>query len=72
MVPDVSAVLSYPTSIFIGHDGRIRWIRSGFAGTPSGDHHERLDAEMELKISSLLYESADERFSRTISFREGE
>jgi thiol-disulfide isomerase/thioredoxin len=56
-VPDISAVLSYPTTIFIGRDGKIRWIHSGFSGPGTGDHHQRLIAEMELKISSLLDEN---------------
>ena len=55
-VPDISAVLSYPTTIFIGRDGRIRWIHSGFSGPGTGDHHERLIAEMEERIASLIDE----------------
>jgi thiol-disulfide isomerase/thioredoxin len=55
-VPDISAVLSYPTTIFIGRDGRIRWIHSGFSGPGTGDHYERLIADMEEKITSLLVE----------------
>jgi len=42
----------------VGRDGRIRWIHSGFSGPGTGDHHEQLVAEMELKISSLLDETA--------------
>ncbi len=55
-VPDISAVLSYPTTIFIGRDGRVRWIHSGFAGPGTGNHHEELVAEMEEKIVTLLEE----------------
>jgi len=58
LVPNISAVLSYPTTIFIARDGRIRWIHSGFSGPGTGDHHDQLVAEMELKISSLLDEDA--------------
>ena len=58
-VPDISAVLSYPTTIFIGRDGRIRWIHSGFAGPGTGAHHERLVAEMEKRIAELIAEAGD-------------
>ena len=42
----------------LGRDGRIRWIHSGFSGSGTGDHHEQLVAEMELKIPALLDETA--------------
>jgi thiol-disulfide isomerase/thioredoxin len=58
-VPDISAVPSYPTTIFIGRDGRIRWIHSGFAGPGTGAHHERLVAEMEKRIAELIAEAGD-------------
>lgn len=57
-VPDVSAVLSYPTSIFVGRDGKVRWIYSGFAGPGTGQHHEILVDEFESRIRSLLAENA--------------
>ena len=58
-VPDISAVLSYPTTIFVGRDGRIRWIHSGFSGPGTGAHHERLVTEMEERITSLLGETTE-------------
>jgi hypothetical protein len=56
-VPDLSAVLSYPTTVFIGRDGAVRWIHSGFAGPGTGRHHEELVAEMEERIELLLSET---------------
>jgi thiol-disulfide isomerase/thioredoxin len=55
-VPDLSAVLSYPTTVFIGRDGVVRWIHSGFAGPGTGRHHDELVAEMERRIEELLSE----------------
>jgi hypothetical protein len=55
-LPDLSAVLAFPTSIFIGRDGRVRKIHSGFAGPGTGEHHERLVAELEGLIEELLAE----------------
>lgn len=56
-LPDLTAVLSYPTSIFVGRDGEVRKIHSGFAGPGTGRHYERLAAEMTSLIEELLEES---------------
>ena len=56
-LPDLTAVLSYPTSIFIGRDGRVRKIHSGFSGPGTGAHHQKLVAEFEGQIEMLLAES---------------
>jgi len=56
-LPDLSEIKSYPTTIFIGRDGRVRRIHSGFAGPATGQHHQRLVAEIEALIEALLSES---------------
>ena len=56
-VPDLSAVLSYPTTVLIGRDGKIRWIHSGFAGPGTGRHHTVLVTEIEDRITALLAET---------------
>ncbi|MEM7351419.1 MAG: TlpA disulfide reductase family protein [Acidobacteriota bacterium] len=56
-LPDLSAVLSYPTTIFIGRDGKVRKIHSGFSGPGTGEHYELLVAELEGTIEELLAES---------------
>jgi len=53
-LPDLTAVLSYPTTIFIGRDGKVRKIHSGFAGPGTGEHYEKLVAELEGAIEELL------------------
>lgn len=55
-LPDLSAVKSYPTSVFIGRDGEVRKIHSGFAGPGTGEHHAELVAELEGTIRELLAE----------------
>ena len=57
-LPDLTAVISYPTTIFIGRDGKVRKIHSGFNGPGTGDHHDRLIAELEGMIEELLDEPA--------------
>lgn len=49
-------VVAYPTTVFIGRDGEVRRIHSGFAGPGTGEHHERLVRELEALIESLLAE----------------
>ncbi len=57
-MPDLSAVVAYPTTIFIDRSGRVREIHSGFAGPGTGAHHDRLVAEMVGLIETLLAEPA--------------
>lgn len=60
-LPDLTAVLSYPTTLFLGRDGKVRKIHSGFAGPGTGDHHERLVVELEGVLEELLAESFPEQ-----------
>ncbi len=53
-LPDLSAVIAYPTTVFIGRDRKVRKIHSGFAGPGTGAHHEALVAEFEHTIEELL------------------
>ena len=53
-LPDLTGVLAYPTSIFIGRDGKVKKIYSGFAGPGTGHHYDELRHEIESLIESLL------------------
>jgi thiol-disulfide isomerase/thioredoxin len=55
-LPDLSEIRSYPTTIFVGRDGRVRRIHSGFAGPATGAHHDALVAEMQDIVENLLSE----------------
>jgi thiol-disulfide isomerase/thioredoxin len=55
-LPDLTAVLAFPTTVFLGRDGRVRKIYSGFAGPGTGEHHQELVAELERLIEKLLRE----------------
>lgn len=57
-LPDLTALLAYPTTIFVGRDGRVRNIHSGFEGPGTGEHHEKLVARMEAILRELLAEPA--------------
>lgn len=55
-VPDISAVKSFPTTVFIARDGKVRKIYSGFSGPATGSHHRRMVAKHEEIIEELLAE----------------
>jgi len=55
-LPDLTRVLAYPTSLFIGRDGKVKKIYSGFAGPGTGRHFGQLRAEMESVIETMLAE----------------
>ena len=57
-LPDLSSVEAYPTNIFVGRDGTVRRIHSGFAGPATGEHHRKLVAEFETLLEALLAEPA--------------
>lgn len=53
-LPSLDVVKSYPTTVFVGRDGKVHRIHSGFAGPATGKHHETMVAEMESHIETLL------------------
>lgn len=60
-------VVAFPTDIFIGRDGTVRSIHSGFAGPGTGRHYEKLVAEFERLIGNLLDEPPPEPASAAVS-----
>jgi thiol-disulfide isomerase/thioredoxin len=53
-LPDLSGVLAFPTLIFVGRDGTVKAIHTGFAGPGTGDHFTELRARYVSLIESLL------------------
>jgi thiol-disulfide isomerase/thioredoxin len=45
---------AYPTAIYIGRDGLVKQIHTGFEGKATGERFTRLKAEMEERIKELL------------------
>ena len=46
----------YPTTIFLGRDGRVRSVQAGFASAATGEEHIRRKAEERQLIEQLLSE----------------
>lgn len=55
-LPDLDRVAAYPTTIFIGRDGEVRKIYSGYFGPATGPRHRQMVAEHEQLLHDLLAE----------------
>jgi thiol-disulfide isomerase/thioredoxin len=55
-LPQLHGFTSFPTTVFLGRDGRVRLVRAGFYGPAMGAQHEHLVAEMEREVERLLAE----------------
>ncbi len=56
-VPQLVNLNTWPATVFVGKDGRIRKIHSGFAAPASGDFHANLQAEFNKEVETLLAEN---------------
>ena len=57
-LPQVVNFGAYPTTIFLGRDGRVRSVHAGFASPAAGDEHGRLKKEIRDLVERLLAEPA--------------
>lgn len=55
-LPQLSAVLSYPTTIFLDKQGAVHKIHTGFSGPATGAPYEEWVAEFEETVATLLAE----------------
>jgi hypothetical protein len=49
---------AYPTTIFLGRDGKVRSVHAGFASPATGAEHVRLKQELRELVARLLAEPA--------------
>jgi thiol-disulfide isomerase/thioredoxin len=57
-VPQAVNLNTWPATIFVGRDGLVRGIHSGFASPASGDFNRQLKDEFTARIEQLLAENA--------------
>ena len=57
-VPQAVNLNTWPATLFIGRDGRVRSIHSGFAAHASGEFNQQLQQEFTSEIETLLAENA--------------
>jgi thiol-disulfide isomerase/thioredoxin len=55
-LPQLQDVTAFPTTVFVGRDGRVRRIHAGFHGLAAGPQHARQVGEFEAEIERLLAE----------------
>lgn len=52
---------AYPTTIYLGRDGRVRSVHAGFASQATGEEYERLKNETRALVQRLLAENSQPR-----------
>lgn len=56
-VPQLAHLDTWPATVFIGRDGKVRAIHSGFASPASGEFHDQLNQQFTTRIEQLLAEN---------------
>jgi peroxiredoxin len=56
-MPQAVNLDSWPTSFFLGRDGRVRAVHAGFAGKATGELHEEMRGEVTSLVERLLAEN---------------
>jgi len=62
-VPQAVNLNTWPATIFVGRDGRVKLIHSGFAAPASGEFNTQLKEEFTATIEHLLAENSGESAS---------
>lgn len=55
-LPQLDGFTAFPTTIFLGKDGRVRRIHAGFYGPATGAQHEQIVREFRTEVEKLLAE----------------
>ena len=56
-MPMLQKVVAFPTTFYIGRDGKVKKIHTGFSGPGTGVHYERFREDFNSTINNLLKES---------------
>jgi thiol-disulfide isomerase/thioredoxin len=57
-VPQLSNLNTWPATVFVGRDGLVKSVHSGFASPASGEFNKQLKDEFTAKVEHLLAENA--------------
>jgi len=55
-LPALNKVLAFPTTIFVGRDGKVKHIRTGFEGPGTGVYHEQFKERFNEIVNEMLGE----------------
>jgi hypothetical protein len=64
-VPQAVNLNTWPATIFVGRDGLVKGIHSGFASPASGEFNRQLQEEFTAKIEQLLSEKPAQNLADT-------
>jgi peroxiredoxin len=53
-LPQLTPIKAFPTTIFIGRDGKVKKIHAGFEGPGTGQHYEAYKKEFNATVDALL------------------
>jgi len=53
-LPELTPIKAFPTTIYVGRDGKVKEIHAGFSGPATGLHHEAFKEEFEARIRQLM------------------
>lgn len=63
-LPFLKDFMSFPTCIFIGRDGTVRRVHTGFYGPGTGEHYAAYSRELDRFIADLIAEPAGQVVAR--------
>lgn len=55
-LPQIVNLEAFPTTLFLGRDGSVREVHTGYAGAATGPYHTSLKAQMRSTVERLLEE----------------
>jgi hypothetical protein len=55
-VPQANNLNAFPTSFFVGRDGRVRAVHAGFPSPGSGEFYKEAEKEVTALVEKLLAE----------------
>jgi thiol-disulfide isomerase/thioredoxin len=58
-VPQLVNLNTWPATVFVGRDGLVKGVHSGFASPASGEFHKELQQEFTAKIEQLLAQNVN-------------
>jgi thiol-disulfide isomerase/thioredoxin len=58
-VPQLNHLDTWPATVFVGRDGKVKAVHSGFASPASGEFNAQLQQEFTARIEQLLAEKAE-------------
>jgi thiol-disulfide isomerase/thioredoxin len=60
-LPQLQGFTSFPTTIFLGRDGKVRRIHAGFYGPATGAQHAKQVKDWAVEVERLLRETREEK-----------